>query len=562
MFSLNRMTTAKKIYVIVALLSFVAIAIDLLGLRALANYSDAVDDINNASRRAILGEQINAQILSVVSDSRGIYMSNTATDAAKFTAPLLVSLKALGEKTKAWQELLPPERSGELDALAASVDNFIKVRTELARLSQDESPQAARAYGDNDTNRAARKKLNDQIVAAANANADEMEAARVDVAKDYKTAKEQMIAIGCIGILAGLLLAVYIATVRVARPIRNITRTMTSLAEQDLTVEIPSLESRDDIGDMARAVDVFKRNAIENKNLVAAQEEKRQAEQRRAKAIEQYVAQFEGAIQQVLSTVSNAVGELSTTASLMDSVAAQTHQKAGDTAQAALNTSANMQSVSAATEEMVSTVQEISRQISRSSNITQQAVSEVGQAGEAVNKLEEVGVQIGGIVEIITNIAEQTNLLALNATIEAARAGETGKGFAVVAGEVKALAGQTQKATVEINDRITEIRAAADKVASIVGNIGTTIASVEEITTIISSAVEEQSAANREIASNVQQASAGTSEVSDNIAQVSAGASETGAAAHSVTSAVTTLTAQTKLLQSAVGEFLASIKAA
>ena len=562
MFSLNRMSTAKKIYLLVLLLSMVAVAEDLLGLHALEDYGAAVEKINNASRRAIIGEQINAQVLSVVSDSRGIYMSHTKEEAAKFGTPLTASLKIVADKVDAWQALLPAGRERELDALEDSTNNFIKVRTELVRLSQADGPDVARTFGDNDANRAGRKKLNDQIVAAAAANASEIDATRGELAVSYDNALHEMIGIGIFGVLAGLLMAIYIGRVRIARPIRNITSTMTRLAENDLSVDIPGLNSLDDIGDMARAVDVFKRNAVQNRELVAAQEEKRQAEQRRASLIEQYIAAFEGKIETVLRTLTGAVGELGKTAGVMDGVATETLAKAEDTTQAALNTSANMQSVSAATEEMVSTVQEIARQINRSSEVTQQAVNEVGQASTAVKRLEEVGHQIGDIVNIINSIAEQTNLLALNATIEAARAGEAGKGFAVVAGEVKALAGQTQKATVEINGRITDIRAAADQVASIVGNIGTTISTVEEITTVISSAVEEQSAANREIATNVQQASAGTSEVSENIARVSAGANQTGSAAHQVTDAATTLSRQTDMLKSAVGEFLGSIKAA
>ena len=222
----------------------------------------------------------------------------------------------------------------------------------------------------------------------------------------------------------------------------------------------------------------------------------------------------------------------------------------------------NVQTVAAATEELTSSITEISRQVGESARIAGRAVEQVGRSEATVTALAQAAQRIGEVVSLINTIAEQTNLLALNATIEAARAGEAGKGFAVVASEVKSLANQTAKATEGITAQVSAIQGSTQEAVDTIKGIGEIIDKMSEIATTVASAVEEQGAATAEIARNIQEAAAGTREVSSNIAGVSAAADESGRTAEDVLTSTTRLTEESEALGSEVGQFLSRIKAA
>ncbi|QQP90226.1 MCP four helix bundle domain-containing protein [Skermanella sp. TT6] len=348
----------------------------------------------------------------------------------------------------------------------------------------------------------------------------------------------------------------------VAAAMVRITGTMTRLAADDLAVEIAGRERRDEIGAMAKAVQVFKENAEQRRLLEAREREEQAARQKRMETIDRLIAGFDSSMGSILRTVSSAATELDSTAQSMAAIAEETSRQAGASAAAAEQTSANVQTVAAAAEEMAGSLQEISRQVSRSTGIANQAVAEAEQTNATIQGLAEAANRIGEVVDLIADIASQTNLLALNATIEAARAGESGKGFAVVASEVKSLATRTGKATEEISAQISSMQAATGGAVGAIRGIGTTIGSINEITTAISAAVEEQTAATSEISRNVTQAAAGTQEVSSNIVQVTEASGQTGTAATQVRSAAGELSQQSELLRAEVERFLAGIRAA
>ncbi|MDU6671671.1 MAG: methyl-accepting chemotaxis protein [Bradyrhizobium sp.] len=349
----------------------------------------------------------------------------------------------------------------------------------------------------------------------------------------------------------------------VARPITAMTEAMRKLAGGDMSAPSPGVERKDEIGKMASTVLVFKDNAVETERLRAEQAEaERLAAERRKRDMHDLANSFEGAIGQIIETVSSASTELEASASTLTSTAERTQQRTTTVAAASEQATANVQSVASATEELSSSVTEISRQVQESARMANEAVDQARKTNDRVSELSKAAARIGDVVELINTIAGQTNLLALNATIEAARAGEAGRGFAVVASEVKALAEQTARATGEIGQQIAGIQSATQESVGAIKEISGTIERLSEISSTIAAAVEEQGAATQEISRNIQQAAQGTHEVSSNITDVQRGASETGSASSQVLSAAQSLSQDSNRLKLEVGRFLNTVRAA
>jgi methyl-accepting chemotaxis protein len=358
------------------------------------------------------------------------------------------------------------------------------------------------------------------------------------------------------------ILAFFLAT-GLSRPILALTGAMNALSSGKTDAEIPGRSRGDEIGTMAKAVDVFKRNMIETERLRASQEEtKRRAEAEKAAMLGKLADSFDAQVKGVVERVSASAEEMQGTASTMSGAVESASKRATAVAAASEEASTNVQTVASAAEELSSSISEINRQVVQSARIADKAVEEAGRTNQSVRGLAEAAQKIGDVVKLINEIAAQTNLLALNATIEAARAGEAGKGFAVVASEVKNLANQTAKATEEIGGQIGAIQAATQDSVKAIEGIGSTIKQIHEIATTIAAAVEEQGAATQEIARNVQQAATGTGQVSSNIADVTRAVGGAGTASSRVLKAAGGLTQQSETLRSQVAEFLSAIRAA
>jgi len=350
----------------------------------------------------------------------------------------------------------------------------------------------------------------------------------------------------------------------VSKPLSAMRTAMIELANGNFAVVLPGLGRPDEIGEIALAVETFKINA-ERKAQEEAEEKIRQdklaAERRRADMI-RMADDFEGAIGEIVETVSSAATELEASATSLTTTAGRSTELATLVEAASEEAAANVQSVASAAEELTASVNEISRQVQDSARIAGEAVSQAGHTNDRVSELSRAAARIGDVVELINAIAGQTNLLALNATIEAARAGEAGRGFAVVASEVKALAEQTAKATGDIGQQISSIQVATQDSVGAIKTIGGTIERLSEISSTIAAAVEEQGAATSEISRNVQSAAAGTSEVSANISSVRQGATETGSASSQVLSAAQSLSNDSNRLKFEVSKFLDTVRAA
>jgi len=418
----------------------------------------------------------------------------------------------------------------------------------------------------------------DQLVTKAMREASESIAQNVAAIKDSVVAEEQeikgdaeatlaasealLIGLSAGGFVIGLLLAWGIGS-GIASPVIGMTESMKRIAAGDLTTAVPSLGRKDEVGEMANTLEVFKHGMVEAERLRVEQEEtKRQAEQARHRDMHRLADDFENQVEAVVQHIASASTEMTATASSMSAAADQAKRQATAAAAAAEQASANVQTVAAAAGELRESIIEIGRQITQSTETTKAAVTKAEYTNTIVSSLAAAAQKIGDVVALINDIAGQTNLLALNATIEAARAGEAGKGFAVVASEVKSLANQTGKATEEIAQQITAVQDATKQAVGAIRDIAEIIASVNETSSSIASAVEQQQAATREISRNVEQAAHGTREVASNIIGVSDAAREAATAAEQVLGEASELARQSDTLDKGVVAFIAKVRAA
>lgn len=349
----------------------------------------------------------------------------------------------------------------------------------------------------------------------------------------------------------------------IARPIVGITTVMGNLAQGDTSVEIPGLKRGDEVGAMAKAVEIFKKNRLEADRLRLEQENlKTQAERDKKQAIAQLAESFESDVRGFVQAVSAAAKRLEGAAEEMSSIAEEASRQSTAAAGASEEASTNVHTVAAAADELSSSIAEIGRQVTQSAKIATDAVTQAETTDRSVQGLAHAAQKVGDVVKLINDIAGQTNLLALNATIEAARAGEAGKGFAVVASEVKSLATQTAAATEEIAEQVGAIQSATRTAVQEIRGIGRTIHEVNEIAAIIASAVTEQGAATNEIARNTQQAAAGTNDVSSNMSGVMRAAEKTGRSAAALRGAASELSGQSDALDRQLDAFLARLRAA
>jgi methyl-accepting chemotaxis protein len=364
------------------------------------------------------------------------------------------------------------------------------------------------------------------------------------------------------GLAASIAGGLWIGLTGLSRPIGRLSAAMVSLAQNDLRVEITGTGRGDEVGAMARAVAVFKTNAVAAAQMREAEAADQVRKDARVAQMTRVTGGFESKVGELVGMLASAATELQATAQSMSSTAQMTNQQIEAMGNGARSASGNVQSVAAAAEELSASVTEISRQVAQSSKITGTAVDEAKRTDGVVRALADAAARIGDVVSLIKGIAGQTNLLALNATIEAARAGDAGKGFAVVASEVKSLAAQTANATEEISSQIGQIQSSTAGAVEAIQRITLIITEVAHIAGAIAAAVEEQGAATQEIARNVQQAAMATQDVTNNIGGVSEAATATGSASREVLAAAAELSQQAEQLSAEVRGFLVDVKAA
>ena len=551
-----------KLIILGGLGIFTTVLVALIGYWGIVNLTDGLTDnttkalaLRNHLESDMMHDALRGDVLAALragpeadSKTKTVILGDLSNHIEKFNANIAANQKlTLSAETEKALEAIKPV----LDAYAVSARTIVTQALKDRAAAEQGFEAFMDAFGEIEVRMA---KLSDLIEGAVQATA----------ASGQSTAALARDVLIATFVFATVLLSMLIFFIvrQITVPLGEMRTAMATLADNDTSVEIPALDRGDEIGEMAKAVQIFKDNAIEAERIEAEQAKEREAKEKRAKQIEQASQEFDATVTSVLKTVASAATEMEATSQTMSATAEQTAQQSNAVASASEQATSNVQTAALAAEELSSSINEITQQVSQSAKIAQKAVEETERTNQTVESLAQAAQKIGEVVELITDIASQTNLLALNATIEAARAGDAGKGFAVVASEVKSLATQTAKATEDIGAQITTIQTVTQDAVGAISGISKTIQEINEIATSIASAVEQQGAATQEIARNVQEAATGTQEVSNNIAGVTAAAAETGTAAEQMKGASASLSQEAEKLGQEVEKFLAEIKAA
>jgi methyl-accepting chemotaxis protein len=385
-------------------------------------------------------------------------------------------------------------------------------------------------------------------------------AARLVESLDLTRTVLLMVAMASVVAAAGI--SVFYVRRGLVRRLTSIGNAMQRLSAGDVDLDVPAVADRDELGEMARSLEVFRASEIERRGFASRQDAEQAAQRERAAAIEQMIGEFRATVTAVIAAVTDNVSRMETTARTLSGIAGEADNQARAASVSSETASSNVRGVAGATEELGASIGQISQQAAQANAVVERASAIAHTANQQIGQLTDGANRIGDVVKLIRAIADQTNLLALNATIEAARAGEAGRGFAVVASEVKTLASQTAKATEEIAAHIGAIQGATADAVDAIRSIGEVMGDVSSFTVSIAAAVEEQSASTRTIADSVQQAASGASELAGNMGMVTEAIEETNRAASAVLDATGALTAQTGTLQTAVDDFLTRVAAA
>jgi methyl-accepting chemotaxis protein len=550
---------ALKLYSIFALFALLTAAITALSDYNTRSSAELTQSIEIASQAALNVERVNSLVYAVVMESRGIYMSTELPVVKKYGDGLQKFSDGLLDVVKKWESIVQADDAQQFATFKKRIDEFVKFRKELVRRAVEVSHEAGREWGDNEANRSVRISLNEDLAALAKVYAERGKR----IAEDTALNRQLAFLLTCLGGLALVVvgIGVFIIARMVARPLSVITSTIKRVAEGAEGIEVPHTERQDEIGALARAIRIFQEAMDRNRNLNSQVLLDSRARDERTRQIEVSVESFRDTIGSVMSAVNDSASAMRKTAQSISGVASDASGRASAAAQATEQASSNVSAVASAAEELSASIEEIGRQVRQSAEVVEQAGQRTEKSVTEIESLAAATQRIDGVLTLIQTIAEQTNLLALNATIEAARAGEAGRGFAVVAHEVKALAGQTAKATAEIGQNISLIQISTRNAVEAVREIGTAVREINEVTANIAGAVGQQDAATREISANAQLAAEGNSTLVINIGSLSEAIENTNKDASSVLSASSDLASTAERLSREVETFFRDLRA-
>jgi methyl-accepting chemotaxis protein len=530
---LPKLSIAAKLYAIFALMATTTIALSVVAVTAARHHAALTDEFQTANAGTWNVERVNGLIYAVVMESRGVYMSDDIKTSKIYADGILKFNKQIAKVVVDWKKSVRGDDAELFVQFSQRIAQFIDFRRELARLGTEVSPAAGREWGDNDANRSVRKALNkdlDQLTEIYSKRATRVYS-EIDTGID-KTAMWLSL-LACFAVLLATVGA-WVISRNVAKPIADITRVTEAVAAGEASVAIPFSERSDEIGALARSIGVFQRAMRSNEELNRTVRGDAEMRTQRQEQMSNEISRFSAEVEATLAELGRISDQMLAASTQLAGAADAATAKTASAAAASSEASSNVRDIASAADELSASVNEIDRQVAQSNAIATKAVNEAGRTNLAVKELDEAAGRIGDVVKLITGIAEQTNLLALNATIEAARAGEAGRGFAVVAGEVKALAGQTSRATEEISIQIAGMQRATVRSIEAITAIEHIIREIGDISGAIAAAVTEQGAATAEIARSVEIAAKRTVETAEGVNLVGTATDDTRTSAGTV----------------------------
>jgi methyl-accepting chemotaxis protein len=552
------LSLAAKLYSIFGLFALLTAAITALSDYNSRRSTELTKAIETADAAALNVERVNGLVYAVVMESRGVYMSADKDAAKKFNDGILKFNEQILTVVNKWQAIVQADDAAQFATFKKRIEQFVEFRNELVRRAVEINPAAGREWGDNEANRSVRSALNKDLEALSKVYAERA----TRVAEDSETSRRLSFVLTCLGglALALVILGVIIIARSIARPLSVITATIKEVADGTDNVRVPHTGRGDEIGALARAIEIFQQAMDHNKNLNAQVTQESRTSEARGRHIEQSVEAFRQAIGSVLRAVKENAAAMRGSAQTITRVTSDANDEANAAAGATAQASSNVSAVAGAAEELSVSVEEIGRQVRHSATAVEQTGLRTEKSIAEIEGLAAATQRIDGVVTLIQAIAEQTNLLALNATIEAARAGEAGRGFAVVAHEVKALAGQTARATEEISQNVSLIQSSTRNAVDAVREIGHAVSEINEITSNIAQAIGQQDTATREISTNAQGAAQGNTTLVQNIGLLRDAIGKTSTVAASVLTASDELNATAATLSREVETFFETLR--
>jgi len=564
---LGNFKISTKILSIIVLLAAICAGITGTSVISLNALSRATNEIEEAGKEMRLGARLNRMVVEMNREEYRLAANPGQIDtvAAAITGMRETLGKTLAEvkaSSDGEQVRLLNEFEHVLKDYDAELADTIRV-AKTVKGSAELTQQQRDLLKSVETSQIVAKKLQDVTIAYTSYTDTKATRLSKDVADLADARSAQLIATAAVGILAGLLLGWLVAQYGIVRPVKAIVSCLRGLADGNLGVDLFGLGRQDEVGEIAKTAEVFKRNLLRNRDMEReAKEAEARAQTEKRAAMLDLASRFEARVGAIVNNVGSAATELQATASQLAAAVEEVSAQCGAVAGASEEASANVQTVASASEEMSASIHELSDRVSRAAGRSKAAAEGAELAQRQLDSLSTAIEQVDQIVAAINAVAAQTNLLALNATIEAARAGEAGKGFAVVASEVKNLANQTHAMTEQIGNQIAAVKSASDRTVEAMRAIIAQVEDIDHSTSEMAASVEQQSAATAEISRNAQQAATGTSEVSRNVSGIQQAESETSAATHNVKNAADQLAEQSASLKREVDSFLGEVRAA